>query len=423
MSPSDDLPFLSFYRIAPCSFEDYPHLVLIEKGIDRRTLLDIAPDREELFMSQKSIEEYRDTLKLRGSPAKFEWLHMTTQRQDVRKLRNTPDRTSAFIANGPDENGIGSLHIVRRTSASAFSPLSTLTNLENDDDTDTGTRSYNISWGVANLSTRDVLVSPRPLGPTHICVLIEDDTLDCRSDTAKSKQRGAKPRPPLYTQTIDQPINDLLFTLNAPNLMPADAHSGVSALSALPRRLYKELPRVGIRVPHLNTFPNLVVYLHKKNQAELFRKIIPEFIRDIMHSLFTPRIVRVVGGVGASDTVTLSSFDGRESVKTTGNTLGRWVTLPFKRINSVIPDSASSASLNGSKMSVTQEEIDVVAKEIVRAAKAIGEEDVLVETVTSLDGLRDNLLFVGFLEHGLWDELELSRQVLLRAIGIGAALA
>ncbi|KAJ8083368.1 hypothetical protein PM082_009240 [Marasmius tenuissimus] len=431
MSSIGDLPFLSFAANSK-SFDagDYPHLHLMERGIDRRTLLDVAPDREELIMSNRSIEEYRDALKLRGTPDQLQWLYMTTHRQDVQKLRNTPDRTSAFITK--DENGAGSLQIVRRASLSAFNPL---TNIENVGGA--STRTHNISWGVANLSTRDVLISPRPLGPTHICVLVEDNnhggTIDIGgggSGTTTKQRAKLRPQRLLHTQTIDQPINDLLFTLNAPNLLPADADSGVSTLSSLPRRLHKELPRAGIRVPHLDTFPALIVYLHMKNQAELFRRIVPEFIRDIMHPLFAPRAIK--GGsldVQATLALGLTSLDERESIRSstglgaTGAALSRWIILPFRRTgNSVVSDSGTPARLSdSSKTPVAPAQVDILAKEIVRAAVALGEDEVLIKTASLLNALRDNLLFVGYLEHALWEELELSRQVLLRAIGVGAA--
>ncbi|KAK1227018.1 hypothetical protein PQX77_009980 [Marasmius sp. AFHP31] len=436
MSSLGDLPYLSFaVSLRPFDADDNPHLLLNEKGIDRRTLLDVAPDREELIMSNRSIEEYRDALKIRGTPAQLQWLYMTTHRQDVQKIRNIPDRTSAFLQSvSKDENSIGSLQIVRRASLSLFSPLSTVTNLES---MGADNRTYNISWDVANLSTRDVLISPRPLGPTHICVLVQDDNHRGTIDTGgggsgiTAKPR-AKPRPQrlLHTQTIDQPINDLLFTLNAPNLLPADAQSGVSALSSLPRRLHKELPRVGIRVPHLDTFPALVVYLHTKNQAELFRRMIPEFIRDIMHPLFAPRALKG-SSLDAQATLALgsNSLDERESIRSstglgaTGAALSRWMILPFRRTGgSVVSDTGTPASLSdSSRASVTPAQVEIFAKEIVRAAAALEEDEVLIKTASSLNALRDNLLFVGYLEHALWEELELSRQVLLRAIGVGAA--
>ena len=72
MASLGNLPFLSFAASGGAfDAEENPRLRLMERGIDRRTLLDIAPDRGELIMSNKSIEEYRETLKLRGTPSQL----------------------------------------------------------------------------------------------------------------------------------------------------------------------------------------------------------------------------------------------------------------------------------------------------------------------------------------------------------------
>ncbi|KIJ91934.1 hypothetical protein K443DRAFT_685585 [Laccaria amethystina LaAM-08-1] len=60
-----------------------------------------------------------------------------------------------------------------------------------------------------------------------------------------------------YPEVIELPINDLIFILN-------------------------ELLQVLMYVPHLDTFPKLVICLHTKNQVGLF---IPEWIRDLIHPL------------------------------------------------------------------------------------------------------------------------------------------
>ncbi|KIJ98589.1 hypothetical protein K443DRAFT_680612 [Laccaria amethystina LaAM-08-1] len=52
-----------------------------------------------------------------------------------------------------------------------------------------------------------------------------------------------------YPEVIELPINDLIFILNAPNL----AHSKAADTPLLPRRLQKELPRVLMYIPHLDT--------------------------------------------------------------------------------------------------------------------------------------------------------------------------
>jgi hypothetical protein len=43
---------------------DHPYARPIERRIDRSSLLDVAPDRESLLMSNKGIEELRRILKI-----------------------------------------------------------------------------------------------------------------------------------------------------------------------------------------------------------------------------------------------------------------------------------------------------------------------------------------------------------------------
>ncbi|KIJ90626.1 hypothetical protein K443DRAFT_686648, partial [Laccaria amethystina LaAM-08-1] len=81
-----------------------------------------------------------------------------------------------------------------------------------------------------------------------------------------------------YPEVIELPVNDLIFILNVPNLAPSKAPDTPFLL----RRLHKELLQVLMYVPHLDTFPKLVICLHTKNQAGLF---IPERIRDLIHPL------------------------------------------------------------------------------------------------------------------------------------------
>ncbi|KAK7053000.1 hypothetical protein VNI00_004321 [Paramarasmius palmivorus] len=385
--PDSDLRFLSFTKPRN-SFTE-------ENAIDRRMLVDIAPDREDLIMSEKSIEELREMLKLRDAPSAIGWLYMHACRQDVRKLRNKPDRTSTFLRSinskgEHDGDGSRTLQIVRRASCDMLQPLLAITDLGNQD---------TLSWGGVNLSTRDVLISPRPLGVTHILVLVQDGS------NAMAHSTG-------YPTIIDQPINDLLFTLNAPNLA-----SG----SLLPRRLHKELPKVGVHVPHLITFPEMVVYLHTKNQAELFRKVVPEFIRDLMHPLCTPRFPLPVSIRERKGSFASQSGSDATSIKTVSKRL-LWPFLASGRTETTfIPTSPTSSHFNTSVLPLP--DVDSIAKDIVAAARLRTEDDLLVHVATALDALRDNLLFIGYLEQGLWAELETCRQVLLRAVGLEAALA
>jgi hypothetical protein len=47
---------------------DHLHTHPKERKIDRATLLDVAPDRESLILSNKSIEELRQVLKIQVGP-------------------------------------------------------------------------------------------------------------------------------------------------------------------------------------------------------------------------------------------------------------------------------------------------------------------------------------------------------------------
>lgn len=133
-------------------------------------------------------------------------------------------------------------------------------------------------WGSPLLSTQETMISPRPLGPTHILVIYSPDSHPIPSPRTTLILRTHKP----IVKILEIPINDLLFVLNVPNLSP---------FPPLPRRLPDELPRVILPVPHLSTFHDLMIYIHTLNQAELFRRILPEWIRDLINlcgNLFRP---------------------------------------------------------------------------------------------------------------------------------------
>ena len=114
------------------------------------------------------------------------------------------------------------------------------------------------------LSTLDVTVSPRPLGPTHSLVMYEE-----------------RPTPNgIFPRIVEMPITGLIFAAHCPNFKAKDTNR-----ARFPYRLPNSLPKVVVRVPHLDTFPALVVYMHNHNQAELFRTLTPQCIRDIIHPL------------------------------------------------------------------------------------------------------------------------------------------
>jgi len=237
----------------------------------------------------------------------------------------------------PDENSnniVANPRIRRVLSTSSIYTFSgaTLTSIENRLNS-AGTNGTTTIPIRPRLSTPENLISPRPLGLTHILIVYA--TMPSRPIVPPVDPKGTlsrcKKNAVTYPEVIELPINDLIFILNVPNLAPSKAPD----TSLLPRRLHKELPRVLMYVPHLDTFPELVIYLHTKNQAELFRKIIPEWIRDLLHPL--PLIPLSAPQAHSQPRPVISSPSGgvpTEScgmIKFLGLQACHWVQLNYKR--------------------------------------------------------------------------------------------
>lgn len=135
------------------------------------------------------------------------------------------------------------------------------------------------------LSSEQICVSPRPLGPTHTLVLYSE-----------------RPSPTgIYPRTIEMPIEALLFALHCPNLkVPRGAR--------IPYRRQSVMPRVLLRVRHLASFPALVVYMHTRDHERLFRSILPPFITDALDLLFLEKKTTTFHRV-AQDLATQGTYD------------------------------------------------------------------------------------------------------------------
>jgi hypothetical protein len=312
------------------------------------------------------------------------WLYRTQQRLDF-KLREPTARLSKFIPSDENRNpatgNTQTLTLRRVLSASSVDPLSS-PSIENH------LLPIRPDASVGRLSTLSALISPRPLGPTHILVIYTKTTA---SPPSSRKWHT-------FPETIQIPINDLLFVLNVPNLTnPGN----------FPHKLPSELPRILMQVKHLETFPELVVYLHTKNQAELFRRLLPEWIRDLMHPLpLNARVTRQV-----------SKPDVGAAVKSHG--CGPRINLHLsKKKSQVLPSPAGSDH--------SDRAIESIAKEIVEAEVSLPSfgvhVDPLVNAITTLNALKDNLELVGFFEQKVWAELELSRDILVKALSRRAKL-
>ncbi|KAF9041887.1 hypothetical protein BDZ89DRAFT_1059913, partial [Hymenopellis radicata] len=334
-----------------------------EREIDRSVLVNIAPDREDLLLSDISIDELRYQLRVPHT-----WLKQYTRDQDT-KLPRGNIRTSVLLGQPSDENSPDTpaeLATRRRVlSASSGSP-SAMLNISNRILVPDLNGNVFDSWGSGPLSTLDKLISPRPLGPTHVLVVVQQD---------ETSQRA------VYSQTLQVAINDLLFTLNAPNLA-----------SSLPPRMFKELARVGIKVPHLESFRAL---------PALLRAVIPEWMRDITHvlNIFRPQEVAP------------QATPDKKRIRILG-------ILSLAAVSTASVDSCSPTDSAGSN----EAQVDTVAREVAETAQELG-PNVLVEVTASLNGLRDNLDFLGYYSRDLWVELDIMQDVLIRAITQMAKMA
>lgn len=369
-------------------------------------------------------------------------MYRAQTRREV-KLKEPTTRLSAFGRLGPDiaddentdnEGNNVSSHSVRRVlSASALSqpisPMKSIANtlLENPvrslATTTTDVVDYAI-WSRVPLSTEDNLISPRPLGVTHILVVYAMDHAAAvtvavnMADDQRTIRRGKGKKassPTTFPEIAELPINDLLFLLNTPNLY-VSRNSGGHRKPILPRRLHKEIPRVLMHVPHLQTFPELVIYLHTKNQAELFRKIIPEWMRDLMHPL--PPIPTPAG---SSSTLNVKNNMATPAIP---------VFHPKRLFTMLIPACGSSTlsldALDSEVSSVVVESertISSIAAEIGQTVLESAYEDAVLYTATLLDALRDNLCHIGYFNKDLWHELDLSRDILREVVSYQAKIA
>ena len=271
------------------------------------------------------------------------------------------------------------------------------------------------------LSTPEKLISPRPLGLTHILVVYA--TMPSRPIVPPVDPQGIlsrrKKNTVTYPEVIELPINDLLFILNVPNLAP----SKTPDTPLLPRRLQKELPRVLMYVPHLDTFPELVIYLHTKNQAELFRKIIPEWIRDLIHPL--PLVPLPAPPAHPLSGPVVPSPSGGVPTESRGVIKFLGLLVSGSSSTTSVDTTASSSSAISTPPPEPDRSVKTLSEEIAQISSTFSlteEEDPLFQTAARLDALRDNLHHIGYFNRTLWNELDIYRDIVLRSISCKARL-
>ncbi|KAJ7151335.1 hypothetical protein C8R43DRAFT_486037 [Mycena crocata] len=402
-----NLPILTLnYGPSLASSMDRP----TERDIDRNALVDISPDREMLFRSKKTIDEIRQLLKLRTGPTPSHWLYQTKRRANV-NFRDATARTSTLIhrVKNNDENSPGN-SVVRRvlSTASLNRAPAPMSRIENG--IPAGREGTGVTvWGSFVLSSEIKLISPRPLDPTHLLVFHTEALSVSKSGKATLPRpiRGNATRPSF--PNMDIPVNDLLFVLSASNLQ-----------TPLPHRLHKELPRALIRVPHLETVHEIVVYFHTLNQAELFRKLVPEWMRDLMYPFpapAAPPAPKDIFSPTKKQRGPASIFSILSSTK---------LASSASSIHSVETVSSSMSGQSSEPPALPERTCDSIARDIVDSLPYFSDEDPkndeLVSTITTLNALKANLECFGFFGKSVWDELEASLSILTRALVHRAAI-
>ena len=372
--PSPPLPILELHPSRP-AVSGFPGVPFIERTISRATLLDIAPDREVLLIGTKSVEEIRETLQIHvGSTDRYVGLHYSELLPYIHSFSHWLYRTQRH------------LNFKRRDFAGTKSISEFMAGIECHDPKH--------APDSAPSPPADCIVSPRPLGPTHILAIY--------SIVPSPKLQSMLP------ETIELPINDLLFVLNIPNL---------SNPKIIPHRLPCELPRVFMNVKRLETFPELVVYLHTRNQAELFRRILPEWIRDAMYPLPLDRRHR-----GGNPPQQAAAAVTTKFVKYRKFTLGWILRSLMRKRQQKKPAGAVAPPAPFYDVGYDDGSIYRIAKNVFKAEASSFPSTSLLNAIVALDALKDNLEFIGFFGVQVWTELELSRKILIMALNLKARL-
>ncbi|KAF8909718.1 hypothetical protein CPB84DRAFT_1765295, partial [Gymnopilus junonius] len=164
-----------------------------ERSIDRDLLVAVSPDRED-FLRTKTILEIREFLKMSPSTSNGHWLYRTQKRRNITIKSNATEGDN----DARPSTAINVLPTLSPKSSVIVGVDGTLT-----------------TWSSQNLSSTDCLISPRLPGPTHILVVqATHSTITRPVNTVSPSVRQCK----ASLETMEIPINDLLFVLNVPNL-------------------------------------------------------------------------------------------------------------------------------------------------------------------------------------------------------------
>ncbi|KAF8643362.1 hypothetical protein AX16_009090 [Volvariella volvacea WC 439] len=273
----------------------------IEREVNRQILLEMEPDRQELFSSKRSIEEIRHLLAVRTGDDTGHWLYSAKDHKDTAIETLGVSRDAQL---SPSQSHTGDAPVQQQPPSLPSSP--TLPNSQDLKGKPASSAEQRQKLHISIVPTHILLVHPMSSPTLKVAAPIQDSAVPLPQKKGKKENESAPPSPSqAVTSTttthmlpsvaspgsripfiLELPINDLLFVMNMPNLFSfTTSDDNPKSRIPFPARIPDQLPYVSMSIPKLETFKELVVYLHNKNQAELFQSLIPDWIIDLLHPL------------------------------------------------------------------------------------------------------------------------------------------
>lgn len=258
------------------------------------------------------------------------------------------------------------------------------------------------TWPRRTFSTGHQLVSPQPLGPTHLLIIPD-------SIVQPNKKRVC----------LECPVNGLILLINCPN---------IANPAALTHHTPGDLARVLINVPHAKPFAHLVAYFHTRDQVALFKQLLPGWLWELLRQLSFGS--SPVSGPASPDSHR-SFFPPLTRTKTRPKHgdhdeigLGVRKRSWLSSLSSNSGDDAKAIALGSRGSSSTSLSLPgpTIPKAIADASSSNRDLD-LMQSVVCLQELQDNLRAIGLYSADLWAEMELTEVAIIRAINLRAKAA
>src|SRR5882762_4982807 len=175
-----------------------------------------------------------------------------------------------------------------------------------------------------------------------------------------------------------------------------------------------------------------MVFLHTRNRDTLFKKVVPVWLHELLYPLpFVPAVTMSTFGLPARN---------RCIVKHTSSILlglkkPKWSW--FSTSSSIREDKGAVSACSSPLYSDTFEAIPNDSRTINTIAQKIADTDRLLESglrydfaareliysAVHLNSLKDTLEDIGFYEHEVWRELDMTYEILIKAINIKSRVA